>query len=71
MRRGELTEVEHPGFHDGLGAAPHTHFAAEVVNMPLHCIDAQNETMGDLSIRGSLQQELQHLAFALRERLDE
>lgn len=71
MRRGELDEVEHSSFHDSLRAALHAQFATDVVDVPLHCVDAQDEATSDLAVGRALQQEPQHLAFPLGERFHE
>ena len=66
-----LQEVECPGADYDLGAALHAEFAADVVDVLLHRVHADDQSTGDLTIRGSFKQEPQHFAFTLSERLHE
>ena len=60
--------MEGAGAGDGLCAALHPQFAAEVIDVPLHRIHTQDEATSNLAIGSSLQQQAQHLALALGER---
>src|SRR5258708_19770576 len=66
-----LQEVECPGADDGLCAALHAEFATNIIDVLLHRVHADDQVTGDLTIRGSLKQQPQHLALALSERFHE
>ncbi len=68
MGSGEVQEVEIPGTSEGLRAALHPQLATEVVDMPFHRIHTQDQATGNLTVRGALKQQAQHVALALGER---
>ena len=68
MGNSVLQEIDCSGTNDGLRAALHTEFAADVIDMPLHRVHAQDEATSDLAVGGSLKQQSQHVALALGER---
>ena len=50
-------------------AALHPEFAAEVVDVPLDRVHTHDEAAGDFAVGSAFQQQAQHLALALCQRL--
>jgi hypothetical protein len=68
VRSGELQKVEIPGPGDGLRAALHAQFAAEVIDVPLDRVHAQDKATSDIAVGGTRKQQPQHLTLALGQR---
>ncbi len=57
MGSNGLQQVEGPGTDDHLRAALHPQLAAEVIDVSLHRVHAQDEAAGDLAVGCSLKQQ--------------
>src|SRR5205823_6746042 len=63
-----LQKMEHVSFHDDLSTALHIQFAVDVQDMFLYRVYTYDQLMGDLTVRGTIQHQPQHIAFTRRER---
>src|SRR5918997_7125962 len=67
---GLTEQAQFPRPRDGLGAVTHEELAEGVVDVRFDSAHGEVELTGDLRVRPSLGHELQHLYFALAQRLE-
>src|SRR5579859_6502528 len=58
-----LQDVQYSDFGDGMRAALHVELATDIEDVFFHCVDAEDEVIGDLAVGRAIHEQPQHLAL--------